>query len=172
MIERKLLSNELDIALVEGVIRSKDIMTRPLIADELVFVSGAFNPLARQSVVSLAQVCQYPFILRERGSGTRARFEEVVNDEGLSLSIKGEYNNTEAIKNAVSQGLGLSVMSRRLIHQEVASGKLHILPVQNVCLRRFFSLAWHRNKYLSESLRAFIATAESFSETEQQETKK
>lgn len=163
VIERKLLNNDLDIALVEGRIRSREILTRPMIPDTLVFVCDAAHPLAEREDLTLEEACVFPFILREKGSGTRARFEEAVRARGLTLNVRGEYNNAEAIVNAVSEGLGVTVISSRLIRKDLAADRLRIVPLKD-CepMERFFCLAWHRDKFLSRGVRVFIEAVEAF----------
>lgn len=163
IIERKLLSNDLDIALVEGTIQSKEIVIRPIIPDTLVFVCNSTHPLAGRKELSLEEACCFPFILREKGSGTRARFEEAIRTSKLTLNVRGEYNNSEAIINAVSAGLGVTVISLRLIRKALDTGQLKVLPLK-ACepMERFFSLAWHRDKYISPTLRIFIEAVEEF----------
>lgn len=49
----------------------------------------------------------YPFIIREEGSNTRQTYEEALPEKGIELNIALELGSTEAIKQAVTSGLGI-----------------------------------------------------------------
>lgn len=101
----------------------------------------------------MAELQRIPFILREKGSGTREVFERAMPH----INAQWVCNNSEAILHGVEQGFGLTVISRRLA--EPAAGKpgsLIELCVTDMSLERQFSVVWHKNKYKSNSLQQFI----------------
>ncbi|MFT9056759.1 MAG: LysR substrate-binding domain-containing protein [Ethanoligenens sp.] len=65
-------------------------------------------------------------------------------------------NNADTIKNAVAGNLGISVISKRSVENEVQAGCLRIIRTSSLCFERAFKIIHHKNKYLSESLRAFM----------------
>ena len=91
---------------------------------------------------------------REPGSGTRERFETLLDQAGISVRQKWVCHSSDSILAAVAQGQGLSVVSRQLAEQ--SAKELHTLPVEDVKLHRTFNLIYHKNKFLSEPLRAFL----------------
>lgn len=102
--------------------------------------------------VSMAELQRIPFILREKGSGTREVFERAMPH----INAQWVCNNSEAILHGVEQGFGLTVISRRLAERRLASGSLIELCVTDMSLERQFSVVWHKNKYKSNSLQQFI----------------
>lgn len=155
-VEEGILSSTLDVGIVEGRVHSSDIVCEPIIGDRLVLVCGGAHPLAREKSVSLNSLRAEPFILRERGSGTRELFESMMKKQGGELRCKWVCNNSEAIKNAVIANLGLSVISIRLVEKEAREGLLHIVEIKNCPMRRDFSLMYHKNKYLSDYFLFFL----------------
>lgn len=158
-LEQCLLRDELDAALVEGTITSTYLMQLPIWEDELVFIiSPELLPLKG---FTPQELCQQPFILREEGSGTRNLFEQTMNKATASLhltySVTGSYNNTESIKQAVAAGLGISVLSSRLISRELADGTLTTFKIPGLTFRRSFRIVYHKNKFLSPGLKEFIS---------------
>ena len=105
-------------------------------------------------------------ILREQGSGTRLLFEEQMKRIGCPIRVTWECSNAEAIKNAVRDGHGLSVISARLVRRELDEGSLWACDVSGVELSRYFSIVYHKNKYLSESLEQFIGQCRNSAERE------
>lgn len=156
VIEDKLLRSELDLGLVEGRIKSPDILATPFMEDELVLICGPGHPLAQAAKVTAGQLQGQPFILRERGSGTRELFMGYLQEHGVEVYEKWECHSSASIKSAVAGGQGLSVLSRRLVEQEAQTKQLHILSLEDAKLVRPFSLAYHKNKFLSPPIRALM----------------
>lgn len=97
-----------------------------------------------------------PFLMRERGSGTRIAAERYFAGRGLVPVVRMELGANEAIKQAVMAGLGLSVISRGSARLELESGHLTELPVEGFPLMRQWHVAWPRGKRLSVAARAFL----------------
>lgn len=153
VIEQQLLKSELDAAIVEGSISSPDLVTQCMMNDPLALVCAAHhNPFGERRCVSMAELQRVPFILREKGSGTREVFERAMPH----INAQWVCNNSEAILHGVEQGFGMTVISRRLAEQRLASGSLIELCVTDMSLERQFSVVWHKNKYKSNSLQQFI----------------
>lgn len=110
-----LLDSRLDLALVEGEIHSPDLLVRPVIRDELVLVCPPDHPFARRAGILAEELEGQPFILREEGSGTRARLEEFLKSRDIAIVPKWICYGADPILAAVEGGQGLSVISRRLV---------------------------------------------------------
>jgi len=156
IIEGMLLLDQLDIGLVEGKIHSQGIVHSPFMDDELVLVSSVSHPLAQKGSVTSLEIDNMDFIVREEGSGTRELFESVMASNGMNWQISGVYNNAEAIKNTVSSGLAISVMSRMAVQKEVNRNELAIIKIEGINFKRQFVIAYHKNKYISPALHQFI----------------
>ena len=153
VIEQKLLKSELDIGIVEGRIRSPDLVTYVMMQDQLVLVCARDkNPFAGKKSVRLSDLKDIPFILREEGSGTR----EVLENEMPSVRAQWVCNNSEAILRGVEMGFGMTVISRRLAIERLRSGSLVEIPVADATFERQFHIVWHKNKYLSDGMQQFI----------------
>ncbi|HEY5588366.1 MAG TPA: LysR family transcriptional regulator [Candidatus Paceibacterota bacterium] len=162
IIESKILTNELDIGLVEGEIKSKEIICLPVISDKLVLICNKANPFANRTSVNLSELNNKPFILREKGSGTRELFENYMKNAEFVIKEKWVCNNSDSIKQAVIAGHGISVISERLVKDEISANKLQIVKINNVEFKRNFSVVYHKNKYLSEYLNKFIEILKSY----------
>ncbi|WP_296914173.1 LysR substrate-binding domain-containing protein, partial [uncultured Megasphaera sp.] len=71
--------------------------------------------------------------------------------------IIGVYNNSEAIKKAVMANLGVSVLSRRLVREEIETGRLIELTIPGLEFKRHFRLVHHKNKYLTRPMQDLIS---------------
>ena len=152
-IERAILCNEVDIGIVEGILKSSELLITPVCKDELVIVCGSSHPLAKEKTVTPDMLAGQNYISRESGSAGRNQLEKLFEEQGLELVRTFCSTNTEAIKNAVIRGRGIAVLSERMIERERAAGDMVVLPVEGVKVTRNINLAIHKNKYLSKSIK-------------------
>src|SRR5262249_58871686 len=116
-----------------------------------------------RSQIRLAELQAEPLLLRERGSGTRAALENALADAHLDLRafrVVGEMGSTQAVKQAVKAGVGVSVISRRAVEEEFRGGSLSCLAIRDLKVARSFYLATHRERSRSPLAAAFRAHVE------------
>lgn len=154
----RLVANEVDFV-VSG--RQWDdpsipLVAHPFLANELIAIASPRHRLARRSRVRLSELAAEPFIIREPGSGTRETVEEAMQAAGLSVRPVMELASNGAIKRAVAQDLGISILSRYATALEVQIGHLVELPVVGFPLRRAWNLVYARDKRLGPVDQAFL----------------
>ena len=155
-IVQQIANHELDLGLIEGDCNHPDIEVKPWIADELVVFSAPNHLLASQCKVSLGQLLQENWILREKGSGTRETFDRAFHSHHSKLKIRLELEHTEAIKRAVESGLGIGCISRLALKDAFRRGSLVPISTPNLDLSRFFYFLWHKQKYQTTGIREFL----------------
>ena len=133
-----------------------ELVTQPWLEDELVVFAAPDNPLTRQPP-TLEALANAPWILRERGSGTREVLDHLLLAYLPHFQLVMELGNSEAIKHAVRHGIGISCLSRRVVAEQLASGALVELPVPLPPLRRTLYLIRHRQKHISNALQRFLS---------------
>jgi len=148
-------AGELDIAFVEGPCHSRGLVPVHWRDDELVVVTGPEHSWAREKRVTPEMLALAPWIMREKGSGTREIFEEAMEKAGISYVIALEFGHTEAIKNGVAAGLGVSCLSRIAIHRELEHGLL-VEVASPLMLKRSLTLLKRRDSCCSALLAAFL----------------
>lgn len=154
-IEQMLLRSELDAAVVEGKVESKDLRMRVVMQDPLVLLtSPRHNPFEKKTTVYRQDLAEIPFVMREQGSGTRALFEQKM--EEIPICEQWTCNNNAAVLDAAERGFGCAVISRRLAMPRILRGALVEVPVADMTFERSYSLVWHKNKYISDSLQLFL----------------
>lgn len=155
-IENKLLKSELDLALVEGEVKSSDIITVPCVEDELVLVFSPKHRFASLQAIPIDELIGESFIVREEGSGTRELFEQSMSLIKGRITIGWECNTPEVMKKAVINNLGISVMSLRLVKEELEKGLLCASTVEGCDWRRQFSLVYHKDKFITEAMKVVM----------------
>lgn len=159
-IESMILKSELDVAVVEGGILSKDIEKIPVYKDEILLVVGRSHPWYSLQQISLKELENQNLICREEGSMERNLLDQYLKEQQIRVNYQWTSTNTEAIKKAVIDGHGLGVLSSLLVKQEQKDKIITAIPIKDVCLKRDINLIYHKQKYLSESLKAFIRICE------------
>lgn len=149
------LDFRVDIGLIEGPCHSTEIISEPWLEDELVVFAAPSSPLTT-GPVTLEQLAASPWILRERGSGTRELVDYLLLSHLPRFQMAMELGNSEAIKHAVRHGLGISCLSRRVIAEQLQAGTLSEVPVPLPRLVRTLWRVHHRQKHLSNSLLRFL----------------
>ncbi len=110
-----------------------------------------------QSVrLNVKQLRNAPWLLREPGSGTREAVEYALLPHLQHLASDMTLGSSEAIKNAVVQGLGTSCLSSCVVADLIAAKRLVVLPTTLPKLTRRFALIHHRKKLLSAALQLFV----------------
>lgn len=155
-ISERVLRNELDLGVVGWDISAPSLTARRFYEDEIVLVVASSHRLASGGAIALANLRDERLILRERGSGTREAVDAVLREAGVPLTPVMELGSSEAVKEAVAAGLGVSFLSRLAVDADVAAGRLTIVPVDGVTIKQPFVIISHRDKRLTQVMTAII----------------
>ncbi len=164
IIEHRILHNELDIALAEGIIVRQEIMTKPVIEDELCLICGNKHPFAGKPYVLMEDLRNQDFIMREKGSGTRAIFENIMLTHHIPFVTKWECSSRCGIVDAVRHNLGLGVLSLRCVTEYVEKGDVIILPLKEVSMKRFFYLCHNQCHPITSQMKDFASVVTAMAE--------
>ncbi len=156
-IVEQLTRYELDIGLIEGEANDPDLLLEPWLDDALVVFCAPHHALAALDEITPAQLTEQKWIVRERGSGTRALFDRVITRALPDLHIQLELEHTEAIKRAVESGLGVGCLSRLALREAFRRGSLIEIKTPQFDLRRRFYFACHRQRHVSPAAQTFLA---------------
>ena len=138
-----LLAGKIQLALIEGPERRKDLQIEPFMEDHMVLVVPAGHEWAGQEVTA-AMIGTEPLLLREFGSGSRRVIEQALAAGGLrakDLQISMEFDSTEGLLSAVEAGLGVTFVSRLAVRTQLALGTLKLAYARELKLSRWFSVA-------------------------------
>jgi DNA-binding transcriptional LysR family regulator len=147
---------KVDIGLIEGPCHHPDIVLKPWLVDELMVFTHPNNPLAHHTV-SKIQLAREDWVLRESGSGTRDETDRLLRPLLPHLHVAMELGHSEAIKNAVAAGFGLSCLSRHVVLQELELGTLTPIKNKLPIMRRQLYKIHHKEKTLNQGLHIFFS---------------
>jgi len=136
---RLLLESRTDVALVEGPISHDAVDVVPWREDELVVIAHPDHPLAGQSDVGVEHLMRETVLVREPGSGTREVAERALALHGVRLTRTMRLGGTEAIKQGVAAGLGIAIVSRAAAADQITLGRIIVVPVRGLQIRRWLA---------------------------------
>jgi len=155
-IAEMIISNSIDFGFLGAQVDDDRLKLNPFFKDELVLIVPSNHEWASRNNIEPHDLLSCPFIFSRQGSGTRAVIEERLGRIGISLKNTLEFGNTEAVKNAVEAGLGVSIVSRIAIQREEHLGVIRTLGISEVDFRRTFYFAYRKDKYLSNLDKTFL----------------
>jgi len=149
----------IEVGVVGAESRDKNILQEHLIDDHLRLIVPADHPWGALKKILLDRLLSEPFIVRERGSGTLISLQERLKQQGRSveeLNIVAEMGSTEAVRQGVKDGIGVSILSTLAVRDDLESGALKALSVEGLNLTRGLYLTRHRQRSLSPLAEAFV----------------
>ncbi|CAM3704985.1 DNA-binding transcriptional regulator YeiE [Xenorhabdus thuongxuanensis] len=153
---RAVVEFRVDLGLIEGLCHDPELITQPWMKDELIVFSSPESPLLQREL-SVEDLIKAPWILREKGSGTREILDHLLFSQMPRFNIAMELGNSEAIKHAVQYGMGISCLSRRVVQEQLKNGTLSELVIPGISLNRTLYLIYHRQKHISNALRKLLS---------------
>ncbi|MBI5938289.1 MAG: LysR family transcriptional regulator [Betaproteobacteria bacterium] len=146
---RQLSENTVDLVVMGQPPAEADVEAQTFMDNPLVVVAPPGHPLAREKKIPLAQLQEETFLVREPGSGTRIAMERFFSERGMKLKTGMEVGSNEAIKQSVQAGLGLGLLSRDTVEQELSLKRLVILDVAEFPIMRHWYVVHRKGKRLS-----------------------
>ena len=156
------LEGRAELGMVGARLPHRSLEYRELMPDEIVVMVPAAHPWNGRKQITLDELRSEPLLIRERGSGTRAALEAALAEAGTDFGdfrIVGEMGSTQAIKQAVKAGVGVSLVSKRAVEEECRSAAAWCLRVKDLKVARAFHLVTHKDRSrspLAEAFRAFL----------------
>lgn len=150
---------KLDVGLIEGELEEQldpILGVQMLEAVEQWVVVGPKHPWWGNSEVTLAELGDQTFVLRQRNSQTRIWLEGVFQEHGLHPRIAAEFDNVESIKRAVINSASITVLPEYAVQHEIEEGRLWLLHAAGRPLLRTLKVLWNRETYTSPTTRAFL----------------
>ena len=158
-IERAVENGDVDLGLIEGSCHITTLDTTTWKLDELVIIVGKGHPWACDGIASLRMLEDAPWIMREKGSGTREVFEAAMAKQGVRYGVAMELGHTEAIKKGVEAGLGVGCLSRMAVQREMDNGWL-VEVTSPLDLRRTLIILTRHNEQQTTLLKAYLGLLE------------
>jgi len=152
---RALTDNAVDLAVMGRPPRGLDTDAAAFAKHPISVIAAPDHPLAGRRRLPLEALAGETFIIRERGSGTRAAMEHVFAERAFRARETMEMSSNETIKQAVMAGMGIAFLSTHTIGLELRAGRLVLLAVSGLPVMREWYVIHRRGKRLSPAAQAF-----------------
>ena len=155
-IEKELLSNNLDLALIEGSVHSSFLKTFPVFHTRYIAVCAPEHKLASADTIPLEEFVKEPLLFRSRNSNAFEFFSTLLSGYGYQVKTAWESTSLEARLQAAKCNLGIAILPEIMAVEELRSRRLTQIRIQNFDITSTISLTYHQNKYLSNDMQQFI----------------
>jgi DNA-binding transcriptional LysR family regulator len=149
-------SREVDVGVLALPAAHPEVELVPVFEERLVCVAGGARSPGAPRSMPLSTLAAEPLVLYARGSITRAEIDAVFESHGLSPNVVMETASPEAMKRLAEVGVGLSILPELLVREEIASGRLRLVRLQDAVFVRRLATAVHRGRQLAETARRFL----------------
>lgn len=164
-IEQHILDNDIDIGLIENQPGHPDIISIPFMEDFLQAIVAPDHPLSNSSEITLEQLAEYPFLMRERGSAGREILDACFAFRQITVHPLWESASTQAIVRGVAEGLGVAVLPSLLVKKDIDEHTVKMIPFTHPLTRKL-NIIYHKSKYLTDNMKAFISLCKKYGSEE------
>jgi DNA-binding transcriptional LysR family regulator len=159
-LEHELETGVTDLAfLLAESIQSAQLTAEPLRFERLLVVSNVDNPLARRHRVSLDDLADQSIFLPKADCGYRMVFEQMLTEANITPQTLLEFSSVEMLKDCLKSSPGVAMIPEITVRNEIERGEISVLKWDEEPLETAVLMIWHKEKWLSLSLRAFMETA-------------
>jgi DNA-binding transcriptional LysR family regulator len=155
-VEELVRNRTIDLGIVEGEIKNKTLQIEVIAEDFMFIIVSANHRLAKQKGLKLTDLRDETWIVREKGSGTREATDGMFAKFHFTPKNLMEFGSTQIIKESVEAGLGISLLSKRVIHKEMSLQKLHTLEIEGFPITRDFFLVTPVTEFQTKATELFI----------------
>lgn len=153
------IEGRVELGIVGAKAREAQLVQEKVMDDEMYLIVPKGHKWAATGHVRLEELIKEPFIMREPGSGTRKSIEQVLDQSGHwfgHLNVVAEMGSTEAVRQAIKAGVGVSILSECAVGDELAARSLKKVGIKGMSFQRAFYLIVHKHRTQSPLCHAFV----------------
>jgi DNA-binding transcriptional LysR family regulator len=153
------IEGRVELGVVGAKAREAQLVQEKVMDDEMFLIVPKGHKWAATGQVRLEELIKEPFIMREPGSGTRKSIEQVLDQSGHwfgHLNVVAEMGSTEAVRQAIKAGVGVSILSECAVGDELAARSLKKVGIKGMSFQRAFYLIVHKHRTQSPLCHAFV----------------
>lgn len=145
-----------DLGFISYPVEHNKVTVREVLEDRLVIVAPPDHPLTRKGSLEPRDLKGQSMIMHEKGSATRIFVDDFIRKNDISITIPLELSSNMAIKKAVQERIGIAMISRKVVSEEIQRGELRAILFSDQQMKRKFYMIHHKDKYFSEPLKNLI----------------
>jgi DNA-binding transcriptional LysR family regulator len=153
-----LLDLKIEVAVIAKAVDHPEVHFFPFSKEEMAVIVASDHRLTQKQAIAFKDLSNEPFIMKEKGSGTRKLVEQLFANENCTPDILMETSNAEFIKQLVQRGEGVSILVKEAVAAELGEKKLVEVPLKGRKIFLDVSIAYLKNQVLSPPAKAFVDT--------------
>jgi len=149
----------LEVGLVGAKLSNRKVAFEEIVGDELVLAVASGHRWAAVRAIDPEELADEPFISREKGSGTLWVMNQALEERGFNtgrLKVSAKMDTTESVRQGIKAGIGVSILSRRAIEEDLRQGALAAVDITGIKFPRALYLVVSKNRQLSPLCSAFL----------------
>lgn len=154
------IGGHISLGFIEGHYEPMDMLIdRQFAGDQLIVIAPIDSKLSLKPM-SLTELMNARWVMREKDSGTRIIFEEYLSARGLDpqkLNVVLEMGSTQAVKEAVKAGMGIAAISRLTVENAIKYGELSVIPLEEGVIERKFTMVYCKERFQTRAVEKFIS---------------
>jgi DNA-binding transcriptional LysR family regulator len=158
-IANEILQNDVEAAVVGSRWNDRRLISEEVFGDELILAVPSEHRWAGKQPISVEELAGEPFILRETGSGTRMVMAKILENHGFEpskLHVVAEMGATEAVRQGIKAGIGISILSRHAVEEDIQRGTLSAVGIIGMRFLRPFYMIVRKNRHMCPICSAFV----------------
>ena len=153
-----LLDFKIEVAVIAQAGELPEVDFFPFSKEEMALIVAPGHHFTKKKAIAIKDLANEPFIMKEKGSGTRKLVEQLFSNENCSPDILMETSNTEFIKQLVQRGEGISFLVKEAVAAEIKEKKLVQVALKGRKVFLDVSIAYLKGQVLSPPAKAFVDT--------------
>jgi len=153
-----LLDLKIEVAVIAKAVDHPEVNFFPFSKEEMAVIVAPDHRFTKKKTIAFKDLSNEPFIMKEKGSGTRKLVEQLFSKENCAPDILMETSNAEFIKQLVQRGEGVSILVREAVAAELGEKNLVEVPLKGRKIFLDVSIAYLKNQVLSPPAKAFVDT--------------
>ncbi|WP_128330494.1 LysR substrate-binding domain-containing protein [Apibacter sp. HY039] len=146
-IESYLIDKKIQLGIVEGKPKNKQLKYVPFIEDEIVAIAHTSQKIARKETLSLKELKKIPLVLREPGSGSLDIIRDALSKHKLQLkdlTVAMHLGSTESIKSYLTHADSIGFVSIAAVSKEIKNGEFQVIDIEKVDIKRWFYFVYNQ----------------------------
>ncbi|MGM5630610.1 LysR substrate-binding domain-containing protein [Apibacter raozihei] len=146
-IESYLIDKKIQLGIVEGKPKNKQLKYVPFIEDEIVAIAHTSQKIAREETLSLKELKKIPLVLREPGSGSLDIIRDALSKHKLQLkdlTVAMHLGSTESIKSYLTHADSIGFVSIAAVSKEIKNGEFQVIDIEKVDIKRWFYFVYNQ----------------------------
>ncbi|QST01207.1 LysR family transcriptional regulator [Pontibacillus sp. ALD_SL1] len=142
--------------LLDRYVNHPSLTTIPIREEELVLIAPPNHPLSKESHLDLKALAAETLILTEKGCSYRTLFEDLLREEGVDIQSVISFTSLEAIKQCVADGLGIALLPKITVEQELKQNKVVELPFHHEKVMLWTQLVYQKKKWITPPIQELL----------------